>query len=253
MLTWITRLLLFLTLSACKITIASADIILSLEKPRSAVEERIHTRLQSSETLHTAMEFMSQYFLTPDDVYLSFGSYERIWHHNGRIEIPYLFIEDTQANYRSTRFAHKQTHVDTYTGNVLLHVILHEFAHALIAQYQLPVVGREEDAADNFADVMLIHFFDRGSDVVISAADLFFINDKRMPRFVKEDFWGDHSLDKQRYYARLCHAYGSNPSQYNAIKRQAQFTEEKAERCIAQYHQIKTRWLTLLQPTFRRP
>lgn len=253
MLTYTIRLLIALTFVVMTTQPVYANIILNLEKPSTDIEVDIYERLQTSETLHTAMEFMGQYFLTPDGVSLSFGSYERIWHQNGHIEIPYLFIKDTQDNYRSTRFAHKKTHIDTYTGNVLLHVILHEFAHALISQYNLPVVGREEDAADAFADVMLIHFFDRGSDVVISAADLFFINDKRTPRFVKEDFWGDHSLDKQRYYRRLCHAYGSDPSRYNAIKHQAKFTEQKAERCIAEYHQTKTRWLTMLQPTFRRP
>jgi hypothetical protein len=230
---------------------AFADIILTLEKPSSDTETRIHQRLQTSPTLHTAMEFLSQYFDTPTDVSLSFGSYERIWHKNGRIEIPYLFIKNTRDNYRSTHFKHKKLDVDTYTGNVLLHVILHEFAHALIAQYNLPVVGKEEDAADAFADVMLIHFFDQGSDIVISAADLFFIDDKRTQRVSDEDLWSDHSLDKQRYYDRLCYAYGSNPSRYNAVKRQAGFDERKSERCIFQYHQTKERWLTLLQPTFK--
>lgn len=244
-------LLLLATLSFSHLV--AAEMTVTLEDPANDVEAKIAKRLATSPTLKAVTEFINTYFDTPKGVTLYFGSYTRIWHKNRHIEIPYLFIEDTRKHYKNTRFTHKNLDVDTYTGNVLLHVILHEFAHALIAHYNLPVLGKEEDAADTFADVMLIHFFENGSDIVISAADLFFINDKRMRRFVKEDFWSEHSLDKQRYYGRLCNAYGSNPSAYNNIKRQADFDEDKAERCIYQYRQTEHTWLNMLivAPAFK--
>jgi hypothetical protein len=234
----------------CFSNTAAAKMTVTLDKANNAAEQKIAERLETSLTLQTATNFLNTYFFTPYDVVLSFGSYDRVWHHNGRIEIPYLFIQDIRDDYRKARFDHKKTVLDDYTGNVLLHVIFHEFAHTLIDQYDFSVLGKEEDAADTFADVILIQFFEGGSDVVISAADLFFINDGRMRHFTKEDFWSEHSLDKQRYYGRLCNAYGSNPSAYNTIKLQAGFDDEKAERCTYQYQQIKDSWFNMLAPAF---
>ena len=228
--------------------IATAEMTVTLEKSNSSTEEKIAQRLKTSPTLQTAANFLNSHFFTPYDVTLSFGSYDRVWQQSGRIEIPYLFIQDVRDSYRKAKFDHKKTALDTYTGNVLFHVIFHEFAHTLIDQYNLPVLGKEEDAADTFADVILIQFFEGGSDVVISAADLFFIKDQRMRQFTKDDFWSEHSLDKQRYYGRLCNAYGSNPTAYGAIKQQAGFDDNKAERCVYQYHQAKESWLNILSP-----
>ncbi len=229
----------------------SASIKLHLDPPSNAVEKKIHKRLESSPTIITALEFLNNTLITQSDITLAFGPYERIWYENNIIEIPYLFIQDIRLGYSNTRIPHKRFSLDEFTGNTLFHVIFHEMAHALVEQYNLPIVGKEEDAADNLADILLIYFFDKGDDIVISAADYFFMNGVHKKRLKKEDYWAEHSTDKQRYYSRICHVYGSNPEKHISLKRRVQFSDERAYRCIRQYAELEKNWLQLLQPALK--
>ncbi len=228
-----------------------ADVKLTLEKPSNKYEKVIYERLETSPTIETAISFLNNTFDTKHDITLKFGSYDKIWYQQNIIEIPYFFIHNIRERYSRTRFPNKSSTTDQFTGNTLLHVIFHEFAHAIIEQYDLPIVGKEEDAADNFADVLLLDFFDVGADIVTSAADLFLMNSMATEYFTKADFWKDHSLDKQRYFARLCNIYGSNPDKHEAVKKRAGFSDGRAGRCVVQYHETRRSWLRLLQPSLK--
>lgn len=227
---------------------ATAEIILELEPPPNTAQKEIHERLQSSESLKTAVNFLNDTFIIKTDIKLRFGDYDNIWYQDNVIEFPYLFINDIRNDFKRSNFLYKKGTIDGYTGNVLLHIIFHEFAHAIIDQYDIPVIGREEDAADGLADVLLLFFFDQGSEVVASVATSFYIRSKQQRRFYREDYWSDHSLDKQRYYTRLCHIYGSNPKTQQDIKKQAKFDDNKADRCEFTYYHMERSWLRLLQP-----
>src|SRR3954453_16695765 len=50
--------------------------------------------------------------------------------------------------------------IEFIIGNTLF-TLTHELGHAVISEFQLPVIGREEDAADAFATLALLHV---GSD-----------------------------------------------------------------------------------------
>jgi hypothetical protein len=231
--------------------VAAAEVKLVLQPAKNGIEKRINKRLATSPTIINAIKFLNDTFITPTDITLAFGSYEKIWYEHHEIQIPYQFIQNIREGYNNTRIPHRFAERDEFTGNTLFHVIFHEMAHALIEQYRLPVIGREEDAADSLADVLLIYFFEAGDQIVISAADLFYINSVHEGRLTKEDYWADHSLDKQRYYARICHAYGSNPTEHASLKQRVQFTDERAKRCIRQYREVERSWLTLLKPALK--
>src|SRR5437016_4265168 len=57
-----------------------------------------------------------------------------------------------QANPRLKKLSQQQREnlVEFVTGNMLF-VLLHELAHATVGEFHLPVLGRQEDAADYFA------------------------------------------------------------------------------------------------------
>lgn len=232
---------------------AIADVKLSLEKPQNSAEKRIHNRLVDSASIKTAISFLNDVLLTPTDITLSFGTYDKIWYQNNRIEIPYIFIHNIRKRYNSARIPHRLATVDEFTGNALTHIIFHEMAHALIIdQYRLPVLGKEEDAADGLADVLLLEFFNNGASMVDSAADLFFMNAQTTMRLHKKDYWAEHSLDKQRYYARLCHIVGSNPEQHMGYARRAGFDDNRVQRCVLQYRLVKNSWMRLLEPALKK-
>jgi len=84
-------------------------------------------------------------------------------------------------------------------GNMLF-VLLHEMAHVHVTEMGLPVLGREEDAADLFATLALLKMgsaFSHG--VLIQAAKGWFLSAERdQSQGERLAFYDEHGLDRQR-------------------------------------------------------
>lgn len=81
--------------------------------------------------------------------------------------------------------------------------------------YRLPAVGREEDAADQLAALILIKSGDDGVGVAALGAQLFRVlalSGEKTP------FFDEHSLYAQRYYNVMCLVYGSNPERCSGMR-----------------------------------
>ena len=73
----------------------------------------------------------------------------------------------------------REKHVEFVVGN-LLFVLGHEAGHAVIREMGLPVVGREEDAADLFSTLMALTCDEGFGDRVLPSAALgWFLSDRR--------------------------------------------------------------------------
>lgn len=55
--------------------------------------------------------------------------------------------------------------------------------------YDLAIVGKEEDATDALATILLIEFFEQGQEIARSAADLFDLESSDIQTFEEADFW----------------------------------------------------------------
>jgi hypothetical protein len=135
-----------------------------------------------------------------------------------------------------------QSDTDKVAG-ALTFIIFHELGHAVIDIYQLPAVGREEDAADQLAALVLISGGADEAESVIAAAEFF---DKISSNEL--DFADEHSLNQQRVYNILCWLYGSNPKKYSTIVTSGILPQSRAERCPDEYNQVERSWNKLLEP-----
>ena len=125
-------------------------------------------------------------------------------------------------------------------------IFLHEAAHALIDQLNLPAVGLEEDAADQFASMLLI---EEGDDEAANhAAFLFLVLADERGQPLAADYWDEHSLDDQRYSNILCWLYGKDPFEYVFVASYFEEAIDRLERCGDEYQQLKNSWDTLLEP-----
>jgi len=112
-------------------------------------------------------------------------------------------------------------------ADVYFHTLFHEIGHVLFAQYDLPLLAREEDAADALANVL----------------------SEERQFFDETDFWSEHSLDIQRYYASICHVYGSDPEAHQElINIEYGLSADRAEDCELEYQRIRRGWLHVLKP-----
>ncbi|MGQ7845344.1 DUF4344 domain-containing metallopeptidase [Granulosicoccus sp. 3-233] len=138
-------------------------------------------------------------------------------------------------------------------ADVYLHTLVHEVGHVLYDQYDLPLLAREEDAADALASVLLLEYAQDGARVVLNAARMFGLESETSGQVAEADFWSEHSLDIQRYYTTLCHVYGSDPEgQARLVNDDYGLSPERAENCEYEYQRIRRAWLTVLAPYLKR-
>ena len=130
--------------------------------------------------------------------------------------------------------------------------LFHEAAHAIVDTWKLPVTGKEEDVADQFASLLLIEKMEHGGNLAISAA-LGFKFYANLERFQKKIYWDEHSLDEQRFYEIICMVYGHDPEKYSYLTRNGTLPWERAALCTEDYPRIRNAWQTLLAPHVKSP
>jgi len=140
------------------------------------------------------------------------------------IYIPYGFIQEIKERFVDADYPDSGISLKDAVMDVVIHTILHEVAHALINSYDLPVVTKEEDAADSLATLLIIEYLEDGEEVALTAADFFDLESENLKDLEDEDFWDEHSLDVQKHYSTVCFIYGSNPDEYSHLKQDAQFS-----------------------------
>jgi hypothetical protein len=129
-----------------------------------------------------------------------------------------------------------------YLPQVCLYVAMHELGHALIDVLDLPVVGREEDAADQFATLFFVNPGDLRFVVGVVQAAQFF----RRADADQTVFWDSHSFGEARYYQLLCMVYGGAPDARDTIA--SALPPRRAEQCSTEYQQVRHGWNRLVAP-----
>jgi len=133
--------------------------------------------------------------------------------------------------------------------------LLHEMAHGLIADLGLPVLGREEDAADAFATLAILDMKTEFTHrVLVNAAKSWMIIDRRS-RDGGEPmvFYDVHGLDLQRAYNIICLMVGSNPDQFDDLANEVNMPEDRRGTCQGDYSNASWSWNKALAPYLRSP
>ncbi|GIU13982.1 hypothetical protein TUM4261_28870 [Shewanella sp. c952] len=164
-----------------------------------------------------------------------------------QIHIPYSFITEVFNRFSADNYQETGISAATATQDALLHTIGHEYGHAFIYANQVMVLGKEEDAVDTLATLLLINSFDDGADIALSAADLFALEDESIEEFEEQDFADEHSLDAQRYFATLCLIYGSDPQKFVGMLDRPQSLLQNGEYCQEEYFRQSDNWDRLKQ------
>lgn len=127
----------------------------------------------------------------------------------------------------------------------MLGELYHELAHALIHNLDLPITGREEDAADQFAVLALLRH-PSGEKLAIGSAD--YLQDMaRLEEEAGPDQSRRYSLFSQRYFNALCWVYGSDPVAQSYLVEQGRLPSERAKTCRDEYLRAAYAWDVLLQ------
>ena len=144
--------------------------------------------------------------------------------------------------------------VEFVAGNTLV-LLSHELGHVLIAEMRLPLLGREEDAADTYAALRLLAIGTSFSQhELVQAAQGWFLNDRRDQELGEKPlYYDEHNLNRQRAYQILCLMVGSDPGKFKGLADQMKMPETRQQTCKRDFAKTSEGWQTVLKPWLREP
>jgi hypothetical protein len=185
-------------------------------EPKKDAHKRIHDRLVQRKALEEYREFMSPLKL---DQRLSVRLKEcndlNAYYNSGDTSITYCYelpayLETIIAQYDVLPGFQKE---DAVVASFVA-VLLHETGHAIFNMLNIPVFGREEDAADAISSYAMLEV-GKGSARRLLAGTAHMWRawelDERKGGVAKfESFSDEHGTNAQRFYNALCIAHGSD-------------------------------------------
>jgi hypothetical protein len=137
-------------------------------------------------------------------------------------------------------------------GNMLF-AMAHEMGHVAMGEMDIPVLGREEDAADSFA---ILNALTLGHDfahrVLVAAAKGWFLSDQLDKKEGSQPtYYDEHGLNLQRAYQIVCLMVGSNPSMFKELADETKLPQDRRSSCREDYRVTAWSWETLLKPHLR--
>jgi hypothetical protein len=159
------------------------------------------------------------------------------WYADDAVTVCYEYLEDILQNAPKETTSAGVTRSDAIVGPTL-EVFLHEVGHAVFDYLSVPVLGREEDAADQFAAYVLLQFAESDARRLIYGVAYSYNIDASKPSTKKNPFADEHGLPAQRFYNVLCMAYGADSKLFADLVDKGYLPRERAEGCADEYEQV---------------
>jgi hypothetical protein len=126
---------------------------------------------------------------------------------------------------------------ETMIVGAFVQAVLHEVAIATFDILEIPVWGRETDAADKLAGFMMVQFGkDVALKVMVGAAWYFDASERQ---WSETDMASEQSPEAQRFFNYLCIAYGSDPASFKFLIDQNLLPVRRAQRCTSEFYQMR--------------
>ncbi|KAA0121884.1 hypothetical protein CIW48_21285 [Methylobacterium sp. P1-11] len=166
------------------------------------------------------------------------------------VTVCYELIDSIVKAAPRTRSPAGVTRQEAIRGPVF-QILLHESSHALFDLLGVPILGREEDAADQVAALILLHLSPADARMVVSGSAYFFATQAKDEPVDQGAFSDVHGLSWQRFYNLACLAYGSDKRRFRDLLVKDYLPKERAEGCEEEYGQVAFAFAKLIVPHLR--
>jgi hypothetical protein len=229
-------------------------ISISYAQPKEPAHQPIYERLKESRVLERLQQLLSPFRL-PRPLKLSVAGCDGevdAFYWEDEITICYEYIDDLWKNMPAETTPAGVAPLDAIVGP-LFDTALHELAHALFDMHNLPVLGREEDAADQVSAYIMLHLGKPEARRLIMGTAYAYLAEAAgaAPPSLKE-FADEHGTPAQRAYNVLCIAYGADPGLFGDLVSKGYLPAKRAEGCSEEYGQIATAFEKLIRPHLDR-
>jgi hypothetical protein len=206
--------------------------------------------LKERRTLERLQEFLSPFKLPrPLSIVLAACDGEAdAFYDKDVITICYEYVDLLLRNKPNETTPGGVTPLDAVSGP-LVDTCLHEFAHALIDMFTLPVFGRMEDAADLIGAYIYLQLSLEEARRLIRGTAYAFLSEAAGKQQLNEsEFADEHSLPQQRAYNVLCMAYGADKDYFGDFESLGYLPTKRAVVCEEEYEQIQDAYEELIGP-----
>jgi Putative metallopeptidase len=170
-------------------------------------------------------------------------------------------IDDLIKNYSHEKWWTPSTRKQLVAG-MFVGVLLHETGHALFDLLNVPVFGREEDAADQMAAFIPLQFDKKTARTAIKGfvylwQYLATVRHADPPATGQPSghcpdpgcrYSDEHGTPSQRMYNVVCIAYGGDPANFRDLVDAGLLPPERAKNCHNEYEQVRTAFKKTVLP-----
>jgi hypothetical protein len=238
-----------LVMTACTV-VKTDQIRIKYVPPKNSSHQQVYELLKERHSLENLQEFLSPFRLEwVLNISLAGCDGEAdAMYADDTITICYEYIEDLRKNMPATTTPAGIEPIDTLVGP-FVDTVLHEFAHALFDYADIPVLGREEDAADQVAAYIYLQLGkDEARRLIMGTAYTYLKEAQTTVPPSTADFATEHSTPEQRAFNLLCMAHGADPELFHDLPDLGGLPQERAEFCGEEFELISLAFQALIAP-----
>jgi hypothetical protein len=228
-------------------TLENSQVVITYVPPTNPNYQGVADRLKARHVLEDLRRFMAPLRLPRQlEIKTSQCNTTNAWYEpRGGVVICYEFIDWMERLAPVDNLPSGMTRQDAIVGP-FVQVVFHELGHAVFDILQVPVIGREEDAADAFAGFIMLQF---GKDVArrtLPGAAYFW--QAGSTDWSKVDFADVHGNPVQRSYNYLCMAYGAFPEEFQYVVDKGLLPKSRADHCSHEFQVLKVAFTKTIYP-----
>jgi len=238
---------------------APRQIDIEYVPPKNAVHAPLYEALKGRHALEKLQTFLSPLRL-PRRLMVKLEGCDgesNAWYEDGAVTVCYEYLHDSVSAAQKRSRPETLSEQDVIVG-AFNDVFLHEVAHAAFDYLDIPILGREEDAADQVAAYVMLKMGREEAVRLVSAVVYLYANEvgantaRRLKKLKVTSpaaaFSDVHSTPAQRLYNIMCVAYGADPKAFAMAVEGGALPSDRAEGCAEEYQQIAKAYDRLIRP-----
>ena len=226
------------------------QIVIEYVYPTKPAHQQIHDFMMERHTLESLQELLSPFRLRWPlklSVEECDGEADAMYD-DDKIIICYEYIEELRQNMPEEVTPSGIEPIDTVVGP-FVDTVLHEFAHALFDYLDVPILGREEDAADQVAAYIYLNFGkDEARRLIMGATYAYMLEVVDTDPPTMEEYADEQSTSEQRAFNLLCIAYGADPVLFGDVVKMGGLPDFRIDICEEEYELIAIAYEKLIGP-----
>ena len=226
--------------------------------PENPAHQKIYEMIKQRHVLEMVRRVFDPFMLPVDLVIKTVGcdGVSNAWYQRQgnvpTVSLCYEYLQEIrQSMPEEAKTPMGVTMMDAICGQ-LFFAVAHELGHAMYDIFDVPVFGRQEDAADQFATFMMLQFGgDQAMRLIGGAAYGYhgYIKDLKLKPQVTlplAAFSSDHGAPEERYFNLICTAYGYDARLFSG--EMEKIPPGRASNCKFEYQDLKFAFHTVFWP-----